>query len=115
MTAHNLLRHVFWSRWTFLYAPLAILAMPLVAWLLYEPIAVSCATSQDHRRLRPRHGAPPLQQARVENGFFRYKLVLGGGLKARNSTAQAREAMIGCDILNRMAKLGRPESYVVVS
>lgn len=40
MTAHNLLRHVFWSRWTFLYAPLAILAMPLVAWLLYEPIAV---------------------------------------------------------------------------
>ena len=34
------------------------------------------------------------QQARVENGFFRYKSVLGGGLKARNSNAQAREAMI---------------------
>ena len=32
------------------------------------------------------------QQARVENGFVRYKLVLGGGLKARNSNAQAREA-----------------------
>ncbi len=36
------------------------------------------------------------QQARVENGFFRYKSVLGGGLRARNSDAQRREAMIGC-------------------
>jgi hypothetical protein len=51
----------------------------------------------------------------MENGFFRYKSVLGGGLKARNSIAQTREAMIGCHILNRMAELGRPESYAVVS
>ncbi len=55
------------------------------------------------------------QQARVENGFFRYKSVLGGGLKARNSKAQAREAVIGCHVLNRMAELGRPKSYAVVS
>jgi len=55
------------------------------------------------------------QQARVENGFFRYKSVLGGGLKARNNIAQTREAMIGCHILNRMAELGRPVSYAVVS
>ena len=55
------------------------------------------------------------QQARVENGFFRYKSVLGGGLKARNSIAQTREAMIGCHILNRMAELGRPQSYALVS
>jgi len=55
------------------------------------------------------------QQARVENGFFRYKSVLGGDLKARNSNAQTREAVIGCHILNRMAELGRPESYAVVS
>jgi hypothetical protein len=55
------------------------------------------------------------QQARVENGFFRYKLALGGGLKARNSNAQAREAMLGCHILNRMAELGRPQSYALVS
>ena len=55
------------------------------------------------------------QQARVENGFFRYKSLLGGTLKARNSNAQAREVMIGCHILNRMAALGRPESYAVVS
>jgi hypothetical protein len=54
------------------------------------------------------------QQARVENGFFRYKSVLGGGLKARNSNAQAREAVIGGHMLSRMAELGRPESFAVV-
>jgi len=53
------------------------------------------------------------QQARVENGFFRYKSILGAALKARNLNAQTREAMIGCHILNRMAELGRPESYAV--
>jgi hypothetical protein len=55
------------------------------------------------------------QQARVENGFFRYKSGLGGGLKARNSNSQVKEAMIGCHIFNRMAELGRPESYALVS
>ena len=33
----------------------------------------------------------------------------------RNSIAQTREAMIGCHILNRMAELGRQQSYAVVS
>ena len=51
------------------------------------------------------------QQARVENSFFRYKSVLGGGLKARHGKAQRREVAIGCHILNRMAELGRPSSY----
>ena len=51
----------------------------------------------------------------MENGFFRYKSVFGGGLKARNNIAQTREAMIGCRILNRMVEFGRPESYAVVS
>ena len=55
------------------------------------------------------------QQSRVENGFFRYKSLLGGTLKARKSNAQMREASIGCHILNWMAALGRPESYAVVS
>ena len=53
------------------------------------------------------------QQARVENSFFRYKSVLGGGLKARHGKAQRREVAIGCHILNRMAELGRPSSYVL--
>ena len=55
------------------------------------------------------------QQGRVENGFFRYKSVLGGNLKARSSDAQKREAMIGCHILNRMAELGKSKSYAVAS
>ena len=55
------------------------------------------------------------QQARVENSFFRYKSVLGGGLKARQGKAQRREVAIGCHILNRMAELGRPKSCAVVS
>ena len=55
------------------------------------------------------------QQARVENSFFRYKFVLGGGLKARHGKAQRREVAIGCHILNRMAELGRPKSCAVVS
>ena len=67
-------------------------------------------------------GAPPQsldksgyrQQARVENGFFRYKSVLGGGLKARHK-AQSRKAAIGCHILNRLAEFGRPKSYALVS
>ncbi len=36
----RVLRHLFWSRWTFLYLPLALLLLPLAAWLLYEPIVV---------------------------------------------------------------------------
>ena len=55
------------------------------------------------------------QQARVENGFFRYKSLLGDSLKARHRQAQTREAMMGCHILNQMAELGRPQSYAVVS
>ena len=53
------------------------------------------------------------QQARVENSFFRYKSVLGGGLKARHGKAQRREVAIGCHILNRMAELGRQSSYAL--
>ena len=53
------------------------------------------------------------QQARVENSFFRYKSVFGGGLKARHGKTQRREAAIGCHILNRMAELGRPSSYAL--
>ena len=55
------------------------------------------------------------EQARVENRFFRYKSVLGGRLRARNSKAQTRKVMIGCHLLNRMAEIGKPKSYAVAS
>ncbi len=50
------------------------------------------------------------QQGRAENFFGRYKHVLGDGLHARDWSAQRREAMVGCHVLNRMFELGRPES-----
>ena len=53
------------------------------------------------------------RQARVENVFFRYKTILGGRLRARTASAQAVEARVACQVLNRMTELGRPNSFAV--
>ena len=53
------------------------------------------------------------RQARVENVFFRYKSIIGDNLRARHSMAQETEALIACNILNRMTALGTPASYAV--
>jgi IS5 family transposase len=53
------------------------------------------------------------RQARVENTFFRYKTIIGPGLRARHPKAQDAEAMIACNILNTMIALGRPESLAI--
>ena len=50
------------------------------------------------------------QQARVENAFFRYKSILGDGLRARSLAGQTTETVRACNILNRMTGLGRPAS-----
>ena len=51
------------------------------------------------------------QQARVENAFFWYKSIVGDCLRARSSSGQRREAVLACNVLNRMTELGRPVSY----
>ena len=51
------------------------------------------------------------RQGRVENAFFRYKSIIGDGLRARNPAGQGSEVVLGCEILNRMTALGRPVSY----
>ena len=51
------------------------------------------------------------QQARVENAFFRYTSIVGDCLRARSSSGQRREAVLACNVLNRMTELGRPVSY----
>ncbi len=51
------------------------------------------------------------RQAQVENTFFRYKSIIGDGLRARSPAGQGSEAVLGCEILNRMTDLGRPASY----
>ena len=51
------------------------------------------------------------QQARVENAFFRYKSILGEGLRARSPGGQAVEVLLACNVLNQMTVRGKPVSY----
>ena len=51
------------------------------------------------------------RQSRVENAFFRYKSIIGDGLRARSPAGQGSEVVLGCEILNRMTALDRPVSY----
>jgi hypothetical protein len=53
------------------------------------------------------------RQGRVENAFNRYKSIIGDRLRARDSLAQAAEALLGCNILNRMLELGGPRSVAI--
>ncbi len=50
------------------------------------------------------------QQARVENTVFRYKAIIGDPLCARHQKSPEAEAIIACNIRNRMITLGRPVS-----
>ena len=51
------------------------------------------------------------RQARVENAVFRYKSIIGPGLRARTTGGRKTEALLACNVLNRMTELGRPASY----
>ena len=53
------------------------------------------------------------QQARAENAFFRYKSIIGGGLRARAPGGREAEALVACNVLNRMTELGKSQSYSV--
>ncbi len=53
------------------------------------------------------------RQGRVENTFFRLKSIVGGRLRARHAEAQAIEALVACNVLNRMFELGRPRSIAI--
>ena len=49
----------------------------------------------------------------TETQMFRYKLIIGDKLRAREMANQQVESRLGCAILNRMTHLGRPDSYKV--
>ena len=51
------------------------------------------------------------RQARVENAIFRYTSIIGDVLRARTSGGRQTEALLACNVLNRMSGLGRPMSY----
>ena len=53
------------------------------------------------------------RQARAENAFFRYKSIIGDRLRARHSKAQDADALIACNLLNRMTEFGRPASFAI--
>jgi len=50
------------------------------------------------------------RRALGETAMFRYKALIGPGLRARTLAAQKTEARVGCAVLNRMTRLGRPVS-----
>jgi len=52
-------------------------------------------------RRRWKKEAGSRQQALVENGSFRYKSIMGDGLRARTPAGQATEAVLACNVLNR--------------
>ena len=52
-------------------------------------------------------------QSHAETAMFRYQSTFGGWLRARNMAAQENEGALGCTILNRMRKMGRPLSCPV--
>ena len=45
-----------------------------------------------------------------ETVMFRYKAIIGRGLRARTLSSQKTEARVACSVLNRMTRLGRPVS-----
>ena len=50
------------------------------------------------------------RQARVENAIFRYRSIIGDGVRARSGGGRDDEASLACRILNRVTALGRPQS-----
>ena len=53
------------------------------------------------------------QQARVENAFFRYKSIIGDGLRTSPHGGRTAETLLACNILNAMTAMGRPASYAI--
>jgi Transposase DDE domain len=49
-----------------------------------------------------------------ETAMFRYKAIIGRGLRARTLPAQKTEARAACSVLNRMTRLGMPVSQRIV-
>ncbi len=49
----------------------------------------------------------------VENAIYRYKTILGRSLRSRGLAGQRIEVQLGGAIINRMVRLGMPDSYRV--
>ena len=49
----------------------------------------------------------------VENTMYRYKTIIGRGMRSRTLKAQRMEVQLASKILNTMTLLGMPDSYRV--
>jgi transposase len=49
----------------------------------------------------------------VENTMYRYKTIIGRGMRSRTLAGQRIEVHLACEILNTMTRLGMPDSYRV--
>ena len=52
------------------------------------------------------------KRSMVENAVYRYKAIIGPEMRARTLARQRVEHRIGCEILNKMAALGMPDTYL---
>ena len=66
------------------------------------------------RRRQWRKEAGAHQQARAENGMSRCKRMIGDALRSRKPDSQKTEAMIAVNVINRLTRLGMPESVAIV-
>ncbi len=53
------------------------------------------------------------KRSRVENAVFRYKTIIGRGMRSRTLAGQRVEVQIATKVLNTMTRLGVPDSYRV--
>jgi len=53
------------------------------------------------------------ERSLVENAVFRYKAIIGRGMRSRTLDGQRVEVRLACRILNTTTQLGMPESYRV--
>ncbi len=49
----------------------------------------------------------------VENAIYRYKTIIGRGMRSRTLVGQLVEVQLACRVLNTMTRLGMPDSYRV--
>jgi hypothetical protein len=70
-------------------------------------------TIQDRGRLGWQKAVGYGRRSLGETAMFRYKTIIGRGLRARTLPAQKTEARAACSVLNRMTWLGMPVSQRV--
>jgi transposase len=67
-----------------------------------------------HGRIGWQRSSGYSRRSLVETAVYRYKTIIGRRLHARTLRNQRTEAKIGCNVLNRMTRLGMPVSVRII-